>query len=365
MVIHGDNGQGKSNLLESIYMLAIAKSPRAAADRELMRRQASDPVVYSRVAALIRSGGEDLKLQIDLGTAGADGGERAAGSPHLLKRFSVNGAPRRAADLVGSLNAVMFSAQDLEVVYGPPTVRRRYLDILISQIDRSYLEALQRYQRILYQRNHLLKRLREALKGTGELEVWNDRLVSEAKQVVARRAETIEALSETAARIHLDLAGNGEDLRLTYRPSVPVDPRGSEDEIAERLHAALAERRAGEIARGMTVCGPHRDDFGLLVDGMEAAAYASRGQSRTAVLSLRLAEAQHLRNRRHREPVLLLDDVLSELDTGRRRHVLHRVALYEQCFVTTSDPDSIAADVPGDAARLAVRAGQVEAVGQG
>ena len=132
VVVYGGNGQGKSNLLESIYMLAIAKSPRASADRELVRRQASDPIVYSRVAAVIREGADDLKLQIDIGAAGAEvpGAEQGEGQPSLMKRFRVNGAPRRAADLVGYLNAVMFSAHDLEVVYGSPTVRRRYLDIL-------------------------------------------------------------------------------------------------------------------------------------------------------------------------------------------------------------------------------------------
>ena len=362
VVVYGGNGQGKSNLLESIYMLAIAKSPRASADRELVRRQASDPIVYSRVAAVIREGADDLKLQIDIGAAGAEvpGAEQGEGQPSLMKRFRVNGAPRRAADLVGYLNAVMFSAHDLEVVYGSPTVRRRYLDILISQIDRPYLGALQRYQRVLYQRNHLLKRLREASSGTGELEVWNDRLIDEAKYVMARRAETIAALSELARPIHLELAGSDEQLRLVYRPSVPVDSDSSEEEIASEVRGALEERRSREIAGGVTVSGPHRDDFEVLIDDLAAAAYASRGQSRTAVLSLRLAEARHLTDRRDREPVLLLDDVLSELDANRRRCVLRRAALYEQCFVTTSDPASIDDDLLVDAARIRVRSGEIE-----
>ena len=364
MVVHGDNGQGKSNLLESIYMLAIAKSPRASADRELVRHQASDPIVYSRVAAVVREGADELKLQIDIGSAGSEvpGVERGEGQPSLTKRFRVNGAPRRAADLVGLLNAVMFSAHDLEVVYGSPTIRRRYLDILISQIDRSYLGSLQRYQRVLYQRNHLLKRLRETPAGTEELEIWNDRLIDEAKYVMARRAETIASLSELATPIHRDLAGSDEHLRLVYRPSVPVDSDGSEEKIAEEIRGALEERRSREIAGGVTVCGPHRDDFAVLIDGLEAAAYASRGQSRTAVLALRLAEARHLTDRRRREPVLLLDDVLSELDANRRRCVLRRAAQYEQCFVTTSDPSAVDDDILAGAARLRVHGGGIEDV---
>ena len=364
MVIQGDNGQGKSNLLESIYMLAIAKSPRVSTDRELVRRQASEPLIYSRVAALVRSDGHDLKLQIDLGAAGTSevDVQSAQGPPPLQKRFRVNGAPRRASELVGHLNAVMFSAQDLDVVYGSPAVRRRYLDILISQVDRSYLGAIQRYQRVLYQRNHLLKRLREGPAGTDELEVWNDRLIVEAKYVMARRADTVDALSELAAPVHLELAGNDEQLGLSYKPSVPVDPDTSEDGIAEQLRDALDERRGREIAQGMTVCGPHRDDFELLVDGMEAAAYASRGQSRTAVLSMRLAEAQHLKDRQGQEPVLLLDDVLSELDASRREHVLRRAVRYEQCFVTTSDPASASDALLANATRLTVQDGRVQII---
>ena len=362
VVVSGDNGQGKSNLLESIYMLAIAKSPRAAADRELVRHQATDPIVYSRVAAVIREGADELKLQMDIGAAGTEmpGAERGEGQPSLTKRFRVNSAPRRAADLVGLLNAVMFSAHDLEIVYGPPAVRRRYLDILISQIDRAYLGALQRYQRVLYQRNHLLKRLREAPSGADELDIWNERLIDEAKYVMSRRAETIAALSELARPIHLELAGSDEQLRLVYRPSVPVDCDSSEERIAEEVRGALEERRSREIAGGVTVSGPHRDDFGVLIDGLDAAAYASRGQARTAVLALRLAEARHLADRRNREPVLLLDDVLSELDANRRRCVLRRAALYEQCFVTTSDPASIDDGLLVDATQLRVRSGEIE-----
>ena len=364
MVVYGDNGQGKSNLLESIYMLAIAKSPRASADRELVRHQATDPIVYSRVAAVIREGADELKLQMDIGAAGTEvpGAERQEGQASLTKRFRVNSAPRRAADLVGLLNAVMFSAYDLEVVYGPPAVRRRYLDILISQIDRAYLGALQRYQRVVYQRNHLLKRLREAPSGTEELDIWNERLIDEAKYVMARRAETIAALSELAGPMHLDLAGTDEQLRLVYRPSVPVDCGMSEERISVEIRGALEQRRPREIAGGVTVSGPHRDDFGVLIDGLDAAAYASRGQSRTAVLALRLAEARHLADTRNREPVLLLDDVLSELDANRRRCVLRRAALYEQCFVTTSDPAAVDSDLLVDATRLKVRSGGIKSI---
>ena len=354
--MQGDNGQGKSNLLESIYILAIAKSPRASSDRELVRRDTSQPVTYSRIAAVVRRTGDDLKLQIDLGSLGTEV-QDLDGNPTIQKRIRVNGAPRRATDFVGQLNAVMFSAQDLEVVFGSPAARRRYLDILISQFDRQYLGALQRYQRVLSQRNHLLKRLRDGSARPDELDVWNDQLVFEAKYVMARRVETVAGLSELSAVTHLELSGTGEQLGLHYRPSADLAAEGSEESLAEQLRDAMEARRAREIAQGMTVCGPHRDDVEIRIDGLEAAPYASRGQARTAILSLRLAEAQYLKDHRGQEPVLLLDDVLSELDAARRLQVIRRVSQYEQCFISTSDPATVTEPLLAHATRLTIHGG--------
>ncbi|MDA1349329.1 MAG: DNA replication/repair protein RecF [Chloroflexi bacterium] len=356
VLVQGDNGQGKSNLLESIYILAIAKSPWASSDRELVRRDTSQPVTYSRIAAVVRRTGDDLKLQIDLGNLGTEVPD-LDGNPTIQKLIRVNGAPRRAIDFVGQLSAVMFSAQDLEVVFGPPAARRRYLDILISQFDRQYLGALQRYQRVLSQRNHLLKRLRDGSARTDELDVWNDQLVFEAKYVMARRVETVAGLSELSAVIHLELSGTGEQLGLQYRPSADLAAEGSEESLAEQLRGAMEARRAREIAQGMTVCGPHRDDVEIRIDGLEAAPYASRGQARTAILSLRLAEAQYLKYHRGQEPVLLLDDVLSELDAARRLQVIQRASQYEQCFISTSDPATVAGPLLAHATRLTIHGG--------
>lgn len=354
--MQGDNGQGKSNLLESIYILALAKSPRASSDRELVRRDTSQPVTYSRIAAVVRRTEDDLKLQIDIGSLG-DEVPGPHGSPTIQKRIRVNGAPRRATDFVGQLNAVLFSAQDLEYVYGPPAARRRYLDILISQFDRQYLGALQRYQRVLSQRNHLLKRLRDGSARTAEMDVWDDQLVFEAKYIMARRVETVAGLSELSAATHLELSGTGEQLGLRYRLSADLVAEGSEESLAEQLRDAMEARRAREITQGMTVCGPHRDDVEIRIDGLETAPYASRGQARTAILSLRLAEAQYLKDHRGQEPVMLLDDVLSELDAARRLEVIQRASQYEQCFISTSDPATVAGPLLAHATRLTIHGG--------
>ena len=372
VLIRGDNGQGKSNLLEAIYILAIAKSPRASADRELVRRQDPQDDTHSQVSAVI-GGDPQLRVQIDFKVAPPTGehddqrkdglGPKGTSLASVQKLIRVNGVPRRASDLVGLVNAVMFSAEDMELVSGPPSVRRRYLDILISQVDSQYLRTLQRYQRIVYQRNHLLRMVRERSSGLDELEFWNDELVSQGKYIVAQRLVTVRRLSDLAGPIHRDLTGDLEGLEIIYRPTTSQGPGGSDDEITEGLRKAMEAQQQREIAQGVTVVGPHRDDLGLEIDGLDAGIYASRGQSRTVVLAMKLAEAQYLLGQRGREPVLLLDDVLSELDSARRSHVLDRASRFRQCFITTSDTDIIEERYLSQMTRYVVRRGSVEPVG--
>jgi DNA replication and repair protein RecF len=373
-VIQGANGQGKSNLLEAAYVLAIAKSPRASADRELVRWQSRTADAYSQVSAGIERNAGPVKLQIDfrVPTAVAEtnsgGGDEDPNVPTALnvqKYIRVNGVPRRTSELVGQLGAVMFSADDLDLVYGSPSVRRRYLDIMISQSDRQYLNALQRYHRITYQRNHLLRMVREARAGRDEMGFWDDELVDVGKQIMARRIQTVTALSELARPIHAGLTDQGESLELVYEPNVQVEASASEDDIAEGIREALVARRERELAQAVTVTGPHRDDLRVLVDGLEAGAYASRGQSRTGVLAMKLAEAGYQKAQRGDEPVLLLDDVLSELDSTRRSRVLETVSGYQQCLITTTDVQSIDARFLPTVSRLAVSHGRVTTLGVG
>jgi DNA replication and repair protein RecF len=371
LLFQGENGQGKSNLLEAIYLLAIAKSPKASTDRELVRWQPVDGEIYSRVAASVHRGNEPLRVQIDFRSVPnppdddvdpADEAHvrRGPESLSVQKYLRVNGVPRRASDLVGQVTAVMFSADDLELVYGSPTVRRRYLDILISQLDRQYLRTLQRYQRVVTQRNSLLKSIREGKSRAGEIEFWDDELAAEGKLIMAQRHRTIEKLSELSSPVHEELTGNGEALRLEYQPNVPIGDDVSEDSIEQYIRKAIQERRQREIAQAVTISGPHRDDLGILLNDMDVAAYASRGQARTVVLAMKLAEAGYLRERRHQEPILLLDDVFSELDASRRAHILDTVSRYEQSFITTADVDTIEKRFLTKMSRFVVSKGRVE-----
>lgn len=373
VLFQGDNGQGKSNLLEAIYLLAVAKSPRASSDRELVRRQPVDEETYSRVAAVVeresrvegdRDGGP-LRLQMDFNITPVTGGDDAEnvgllGGISVQKYIRVNGVPRRASALVGQLNAVMFSAEDMELVYGPPSVRRRYMDILISQLDQQYLRTLQRYQRVVTQRNSLLKAIREGRSNERELAFWDDQLVSEGEYIIDQRRTCIQRLSELAAPIQQGLSGYGEAMEITYRPNVALGSCANTGSVAESMHRSLRDKRGRELAQGVTVTGPHRDDLRILLNGMDAGPYASRGQTRTVVLAMKLAEAAYLKAHRGQEPILLLDDVLSELDPGRREHVLDHAAQYQQSFLTTAEADSVDPAHLSTMARYIVRAGGVK-----
>ena len=373
VLFEGENGQGKSNLLEAIYILAIAKSPRASADRELVRWQSDHTETHTQVSAVVQRESEQTRVQIDLMSSPATS-RQATGAPveespgpgtqptPAQKHIRVNGVPRRASALVGVVNAVMFSAADLELVNGPPGMRRRYLDILISQLDQRYLKSLQKYQRVVYQRNHLLRRVREGSSRQDELGYWDDELVAEGKYIMARRLLTVRSLSELGGPIHRALTGDGEALEMVYRPSAISSSDPSESEMASGLRQAVEFHRQREIAQGVTLAGPHRDDLQLLIDVMDAGAYASRGQARTVVLAMKLAEAQYVMDQRGQEPILLLDDVLSELDVSRRAHVLERARRYQQCFITTADARSIEEVHLSRMSRYRVRRGKVERI---
>ncbi len=380
VLVQGDNGQGKTSLLEAIYMLAVAKSPRASSDRALVRRQPGEEETYARIAAVVNRDGDDLRIQIDFRAVVplSDEGDTdqeiealTAQGVSVQKYVRVDGIPRRAADLVGHVNAVMFSAEDMELVYGPPVGRRRYLDILISQHDQAYLKSLQRYHRIVSQRNHLLRTIREGGARLEELEFWDEQLVAEGVQVMARRSRTVEALMDIAGPVLSDLTGGSDRLRVVYRPNtgpaLADSPHGPdqpnpEQALGEQLTQGLTSNRRREVAQGVTVTGPHRDDLLITINGLDAGAYASRGQCRTAVLAMRLAEAAYLAKRSGRMPILLLDDVLSELDADRRARVLDTVRQYEQCLITTTDADSIEASRLSSMARFRVDARAIEAL---
>jgi DNA replication and repair protein RecF len=371
-VFQGPNGHGKSNLMETIYMTAIAKSPRSASDRELLGWDVVQNGGHVQIAGIARDHELTVQAQIDFDVIPrvpepGSGGARPA--PSIKKELRVNGVPRPASEFVGAVNVVAFSAEDLELIVGGPAIRRRYLDILISQSDSSYLKMIQRYGRVVTQRNHLLRQMREGRVGLDELEFWDDRLVNEGAAIIERRALAVERLAVEAAPRHLALSGGRERLGVVYRPRISAiaenglgDIPSTIPDLIAVMREALETGRQREIGQGATVIGPHRDEIVLSLNDEEAGAYSSRGQARTIALALRLAEGVFVTEATGRTPVLALDDVLSELDESRRRLVLENVASYEQVLITTTDFDRVEDSYLSGATRMRVESGQVTRV---
>ena len=344
VVFFGPNAQGKTTLLEAVYLLAIARSFRAENEREVLNFRAAADGGQGLVGGTVEKEGERLQVFVGYRSARTAAAEElpVGNSNHtgptgfsVRKEIRVSRVRRTAAELVGTVNAVLFSADDLRLVQGPPSQRRRFLDILISQADTRYLRGLLRYQKVVQQRNQLLRMLQSGRAATDELAYWDDELVKEGSWITWRRLEVIRDLAVACAQHHAQLAGPGEDLQVAYRPSVPPGDTTSATEDQFRQSLAAAEQR--DQATANTTVGPHRDDFDLLINHLDMGAFASRGQARTLALALRLAEASYLASLRGEAPILLLDDVLSEMDAERRRRVLEKTSQYEQTLITATD----------------------------
>ncbi|MCX7618294.1 DNA replication/repair protein RecF [Tepidiforma sp.] len=354
----GDNAQGKSNLLEAIYLLSTLRSSRASQDSDLVRREIlpSDFPV-ARLACQVERSAGNLALELAIVGRTVDPAHRAG------KRVRVNGVPRKASDAVGQLCAVLFTTLDIDIVAGPPLMRRRYLDMMISQVDRGYLRAMQKYARVLQQRNSLLKRIQAREAQAHELAFWDQELAHAGGTIYWARADALGHLAIQAEQQMERLSDGLESLTLIYRPSIggldqydaPID----DAEWTGRMLKALQSVRQREIAAGATLVGPHRDDVEVLIDGMPADAFASRAQQRTAALAMRLAEASYLRRALGDDPVVLLDDVLSELDARRRRALLEYIDTFQQTLVTTADPDRLRDIYTRAAGRFVVNAGTI------
>ena len=341
-VIAGENAAGKTNLLESVAMLATTKGVRSGPDLDLIAWQAvvEDPLPAARLEADVETAAGKRSLEVAVIAQVA-----VAGVPPTRagKRFRVNGVARRATDLIGQLRVVMFAADDLTIIDGPPVNRRRYLDLTISQLDPAYLRALQRYARVLEQRNSLLRRLQErGGRGLDQLDFWDDELAAAGALILARRADSVRALARDAAERYAELAATTEEtLEIRYLPGVPAPVQEAlrEHDLQTHLRAALEAGRVEDVRRGMSRIGPHRDDLAFLIAGHPAGMTSSRGQQRSAALALRLAEVALSTRRTGYPPVLLLDDILSELDPRRRERILHVAYGVDQVLITTPDED--------------------------
>ncbi len=362
-VFVGENAQGKSNILEAVYLLATLRAVRAEHDAQVIRRAALDDVLpAARVVGQAETAAGSIKVEVTLtGRPGPNG-------PIATKTVKVNGVSKRVSAAVGSITAVLFTADDLHLIDGSPSVRRRYLDMTLAQVDPAYSKARSRFERVLTQRNHLLKRIREGAAGRDELAYWDAALAANGALLFGRRAGAVDVMARLAQEAHARLAP-GEHLATHYRPRLEplaIDlTEAVEEAIAGAYRDALSASLSRDIAAGMTLQGPHRDDILFSLDNFPAAGFASRAQQRTIALSLRLAEAQFLRERRGDPPLLLLDDVLSEMDASRRDSVLATLGDADQMLVTGTDRDRFSGAFLEDASLFAVEAGSVRPLAAG
>jgi DNA replication and repair protein RecF len=352
-VLQGDNAQGKTNLLEAIYLLATAKSHRATTERELLNWSApKQGLEVARIVAQIQKARGNIQVELALmGAYPRD--EKASPAPEsfearlVQKRIKINGINRRAIDLIGQVNAVLFGSQDIDLIAGAPSIRRRYLDLTNSQVNSRYLRALQQYNKVITQRNHLLRLIGEHRAQWDQLDFWDQQLMEHGSYIIDARQLMVAELEGLAQPIHQLLTAGRESLRITYLPSV------SATEFPDRLRHV----REREIAQGMSVVGPHRDNLSFLVDDVDMNIYGSRGQQRTIAVSLRLAEARFMNSKTGDAPILLLDDVLSELDLTRRQHLLDFVTSQQQIIITTTDIDCLTPAFLAEASLFQVKKG--------
>jgi len=354
----GENAQGKTNLLEAVYMLSAVRAPHAASELQLVRREAAlDEGAAARVAGQIETLGGPLKMEVAVMGRPGNSGQVAA------KSVRVNGIARRSWEAAGAFMAVLFTVRDLDLITGSPSVRRRYLDGALGRLDSAYAAARQRYEKVLLQRNHLLKRIREGVAQRRELEFWDDELAKHGGYLFWSRARHLEALQTRAADAHAALGG-GEMLALHYLPRLDTgqEALASPEEASAALASELESTLTRQLGAGFTTVGPHRDDIDFTLNGVAAADFGSRAQQRTAALALRLAEAHYLRDARGEPPVMLLDDIFSELDQSRRGRVMASLSGFEQVLLTTTELGRVPVEVCGPARLFAVRDGSVEAL---
>ena len=344
-IFTGPNGAGKSNILEAVHCLATGRSFRARTEAD-MRAVAPDPAhPYTRVAGTVVTGDHETALEV----IWAPTNEQDSG---FGKRIRIGGAPRRASTLLQHLHVVLFTPNDIALVDGPPSARRRYLDYVLSRIDPRYLRALQSYEHVMAERNALLRALREgSTRDRRQLAAWNRELTALVAAICALRVVFTARMQTPLTDRYDALIGAPTGLSLRYAATVPLPstpdlPRELRvsalpdtwlADIQAAYTAALEEHAPREQAQAVTVVGPHRDDLTFLRGGHPLAAFGSRGEQRLAALTLKLSEISLLHAESGEWPVILLDDFLSELDAQRRQHVLASLDPHVQVFATTSD----------------------------
>jgi DNA replication and repair protein RecF len=326
-VVVGRNAAGKTNMVEALVVLSTGRSHRSSTDSEVVR-WGSD---FARAAATVESGERSEELEVVIHA-------RGSAAPGARKRVRVNGVNRRASALRPILRTVLFAPEDMLLIIGSPSLRRNLLDTLVAQREPTASAVMSTYSRALTQRNSLLRRIREDDASRDELAYWDSAIIENGARVLDWRRDTLDEMSEPLAAAHSEIAPDEPRLSLLY---ITRTERGAGETHEGALRRRLRETADKEIWNGATLAGPHRDDLAFESDGRELTVFASRGQQRTAILALKLAELDVLESLDGQPPLLLLDDVFSELDPERRAHLVRRIGGLPQAIVTTTTPDDL------------------------
>jgi DNA replication and repair protein RecF len=340
-LFYGPNAAGKTTILEALFYLATTRSPRAGADRELVRWDAEGDIgtpPFARLLCDVRRSDGKVRLEVLVQRRADDEGQLVNTS---IKTVRVDRKTVRALDLVGNLRVVLFTPADIALVTGAPSERRRYLDVTLSQLVGRYVRTLSHYQKVVQQRNSLLRAWRERKRpqraAADELAFWDRELSLSGAYVLRERMAAVAELNTLIGPIFCQVTAGTRPLVATYQSSVAALEGVPDERAIESAFLAHLDRiRDDEIGRGQTLIGPHRDDLLLTMGGVSIGTYGSRGQQRSATLALKLGEAELMRGRAGDAPVLLLDDLLSELDAERRTHLLATLARPDQQMLVTA-----------------------------
>ncbi|WP_024832698.1 DNA replication/repair protein RecF [Ruminiclostridium josui] len=320
-IIYGDNGQGKTNILEAIYLCASGRSHRTSKDSELIKFGCNK---FSITAHILNSSSLDKDIEIEY-------------YDNQKKQIKINEIPiKKIGALMGNLYAVLFSPEDLFIVKQGPTERRRFVDITLSQIKPSYFYNLQQLTKILKQRNTLLKNINANPKLMDTIDIWNIRLAEVASSIIIARRTFSKMLSSLAESQHNYLTDKSEKISFDYKCSFQITENNEKEQIQNQYIKNLEKSLSRDIILGYTTIGPHRDDYDILVNGKSLKLYGSQGQQRSAVLSLKIAEIELVKKETNQYPVLLLDDVMSELDNNRQKYLMESIKEVQTFITCTS-----------------------------
>ena len=319
-ILYGDNAQGKTNILEAAYMSGTTKSHKGSRDKEMIRFEENE----AHIRTVVEKNEKQFQIDMHLRRNGAKG-------------VAINKIPiKKASELFGILNIVFFSPEDLNIIKNGPAERRRFIDLELCQLDKLYLSDLSSYNKVLNQRNHLLKDIAYRPDLLDTLSVWDTQLIEYGRRIIDKRKTFVDELNQIIQQIHSNISGGRENLILKYEPN--IDDIFFEDE--------LSRAKNKDLKLCQTTVGPHRDDMLFSIDGVDIRKYGSQGQQRTTALSLKLAEIHIIKEETGEDPVLLLDDVMSELDLERQEFLVRTLSDIQLFITTTEIPDLLLKKFP-------------------